>query len=127
MKEVSPSNPADAIPFQAVEVAPGKRQLAYCGDTATIQLRLWGLDGTEVYDSETTEEGFLTMEIGESSIFYGLDRGMLGMRVGAIRTLIVPPAYLVGAEGQPQHEVLKLIPEGQVAIVDVELIKLSSN
>ena len=119
LDRLTPSADHDAIPLRVMDTLPDKGMMAYCGDTVSIHLVLWKSDGTVLYDSG--KEKPLTMRLGDTTIFYGLDRALLGMREGGVRTAIIPPAYVTGAGG---HAALKAVPPGQLVIADISLAKV---
>ncbi len=120
---ITPESPVDAIPFQATDRVAGNGEIANCGMVADVHLRLWAPDGTSYYDSRTAQKGGkpLSLHVGRAEVFYGLDRGLLGMKKGGQRTLVVPPAFAVPAAGKdnPLKDVLK---KDQVGLVEVELM-----
>lgn len=123
VSNITPQSPLDAIPFQATDRIIGNGEVANCGMIADVALRLWGADGTVYYDSRkaNADASPITFHIGKSEIFYGLDRGLLGMKKGGQRSLIVPPAFAIASENaqNPLKDVLK---KDAVALVEVELL-----
>ncbi len=118
LDSLSPAADPDAIPLRVMDTLPDRGMMAYCGDTVTFNLVLWNSDGQLLYDSAKQEP--LVMQLGDAAVFYGLDRAMLGMREGGVRTAIIPPAYITASE----HPARKTLPEGQVALADIALIKV---
>lgn len=119
LDKLSPSADPDAVPLRVMDTLPGNGALAYCGDTVSVVLTFWGPDGKMLYDSG--KEKPITLQLGESAVFYGLDRTILGMRAKGVRTAIVPPAYLVSDK---ENKVLDALPKGQLAIVDISLVSI---
>lgn len=117
LKELRPAADRTAIPLRVMDTLPDRGQMAYCGDTVHIHLVLWGDNGTVLYDSSKKEP--IELRLGDASVFYGLDRALLGMRAGGVRTAIIPPAYLTG---KGDHPAFKALPEGKIAIADISLI-----
>lgn len=120
---LTPTAKRDGIPYLATDTVIGHGRVTLCGDNVSYRLRLWKPDGAVRYDSGNTP---ITAQLGDASVFYGLDRTLLGMREGGVRTVIVPPAYLVspGAIGK-KHPALAALPEGEIAVADVSLIASS--
>lgn len=74
------------------------------------------LDGT-VFDSSEGREP-LTFTLGSGQVIKGWDRGILGMCVGEIRKLQIPPELAYGESAMGK------IPKNSVLIFSVELIKI---
>ncbi len=120
LDSLTPAADPTAIPLRVMDTLPGKGQMAYCGDKAEIGLVVWKQDGTVLFDSgKTTPQ---SIALGESTLFYGLDRALLGMREGGVRTAIIPPAYIASGN---KNTVLDALPADQVAIVDISLSKIT--
>ena len=121
--EITPQSSLDAVPFQATDRVMGNGEIANCGMVADVHLRLWDGNGKIYYDSRNAAKDSkpLSLHVGRSEYFYGLDRGLLGMKKGGQRTLIVPPAFAVASDTKdnPLKDVLK---KDRVALVEVELV-----
>lgn len=91
---------------------PGKR--------AAVYYKGWLTDGTLFDQSKTDDKGALqpfVFEIGGGQVIKGWDQGILGMRVGGVRRLIVPPSLGYGAAG-----IKDVIPPNALLIFDIELL-----
>ncbi len=125
--EVRPQLPRDSIAFRAVDIIPGGKNLVYCGDAVRLHLELWGMDGQRFYDSREQNAEGLQLRVGDSALFYGLDRGLIGMRDRGTRTLLIPPAFLASLTEKPGEKlaaIRALLPEGQVVIADITLLEV---
>jgi FKBP-type peptidyl-prolyl cis-trans isomerase len=90
------------------EITPGTRvRVRYVG-------RL--LDGTE-FDRTLRRPFELTVGAGE--VIAGWDRGLLGMRLGGARRLVIPPELGYGARGAPPA-----IPPNATLVFDIELVEI---
>ena len=67
------------------------------------------------FDSSVGRQPFSFM-LGAGSVIKGWDRGLMGMKVGGKRTLIIPANLAYGQRGQGD------IPAGATLIYDVELV-----
>jgi FKBP-type peptidyl-prolyl cis-trans isomerase FkpA len=70
------------------------------------------------FDSSVGRGPFSFM-LGVGSVIPGWDRGLVGLKVGGKRTLIIPPNIAYGQRGAGQD-----IPPGSTLIFDIELLKV---
>jgi FKBP-type peptidyl-prolyl cis-trans isomerase len=75
-------------------------------------------DGTE-FDNSYKRGEPIPLTLGQGSVIKGWEEGLLGMKVGEKRTLIIPPDLAYGADGRPPT-----IPANSTLIFDVELVGL---
>lgn len=92
----------DLVVGTGPEVAPGQK--------LTMKYTGWLANGTE-FDS-----GTYPFRLGAQQVIGGWDLGVLGMKVGGRRQLIIPPALGYGKSGSGP------IPPNAVLVFDVELI-----
>jgi FKBP-type peptidyl-prolyl cis-trans isomerase len=124
LQSVTPHSDAHHIPFQAMDSVEGTGAVVGCGSTVEVHLTLWNQDGTKAYDSrETGEKKPITLEVGKAQWFYGLDRSVLNMRSGGVRTVIIPPAYMALGSITP-HPLESIIKQGNAYVMDVHLASL---
>ena len=75
-------------------------------------------DGTK-FDSSYDRGEPLSFQIGLRQVIEGWERGLMGMKIGGKRTLIVPPELAYGERGAGD-----LIPPNATLIFDVEIIAI---
>jgi FKBP-type peptidyl-prolyl cis-trans isomerase len=75
-------------------------------------------DGTE-FDNSYKRGEPIPLTLGEGRVIKGWEEGLLGMKVGEKRELIIPPDLAYGADGRPP-----VIPKNATLIFDVELVGL---
>lgn len=85
---------------------------AKSGDTLTVNYVGMLQDGT-VFD-----QGSYTFTLGAGTVIAGWDQGLVGMKEGGTRMLVIPPALGYGAQGYGP------IPANAVLIFQVELVKI---
>eukprot|EP00741_Cyanophora_paradoxa_P021200 tig00000237_g20461.t1 len=64
--------------------------------------RLVNRDGYVFWRTSELEEGYYEVDTGEAGVIAGLREGLVGMRAGGVRRVIVPPGPLTYAEGVEQ-------------------------
>jgi hypothetical protein len=108
----------DGLAFNVMENAPGEGAGASCGETITIHLTVWGSSGDKAFD------GTLPLALGSRELASGLDAGLLGMKPGGVRMLVLPPYAVVRGKPAKGHAAaLKALPSGKLAVVTVKRIK----
>lgn len=123
---LSPTLPVGMVSFRAAEITIGRGSQVLCGDMIRIQLDLWGPDGTLVYSTlRDNDKKPLEIRVGNSDMFYGLDRGLMGMREGGGRNLVIPPAYVVSRakEGGSFTKIIEKLPKDAIVLADVTVVE----
>lgn len=94
---------------QYVDLVVGTGRQAEVGDTAAVHYTGWPADGTK-FDSSLDREEHFSFRVGAGQVIKGWDDGVLGMKVGGKRKLIIPPQLGYGARGAggviPPHATL---------------------
>ncbi len=100
---VAPSSTAN-VPFQIIDLAVGTGPAAANGDRLTVSYTgwLWDANGVDnkgqVFDSASAAAPFVFV-LGTGQVIAGWDQGMVGMLVGGVRRLIIPPELAYGEAG----------------------------
>lgn len=107
--------------LQYEDIKIGGGETARIGYNATVHYTGWlksrdGSTGRKFDSSRDRDEPF-TFRLGAGQVIQGWDEGVLGMRVGGIRKLIVPSYLGYGANGAPPN-----IPPNATLIFEVELL-----
>lgn len=103
-----------------VDVQVGTGSPAATGNIVTVNYTGMFTDG-KVFDTSVGKQPF-TFELGAGKVIPGWDQGVLGMRVGGKRRLIVPPDLAYGERGIPGA-----IPPNSVLIFDIELLDVKES
>jgi peptidylprolyl isomerase len=99
----------------------GNGATAQPGQTAVVHYTGWlyiaGEKGRQ-FDSSRTRGQPFSFPLGGGRVIKGWDEGVVGMKVGGQRTLIIPPQLAYGSQGAGGG----VIPPNATLIFDVELI-----
>jgi len=106
-----------------VDVKVGNGETARPGQNAVVHYTGWlyiaGEKGRQ-FDSSRTRGQPFSFPLGGGRVIKGWDEGVVGMKTGGHRTLIIPPGLAYGAQGAGGGA----IPPNATLIFDVELIDL---
>jgi FKBP-type peptidyl-prolyl cis-trans isomerase len=105
----------EMVEYQAFERKTGVGTIARCGMEADFAVIIRDAAGKIAYDSSIAQN-HLTLTIGANEYFYGLEKGLLGMKPTGIRSLIIPPSHVVMG---------KAVPEPMRAIVKNDMMMLA--
>jgi FKBP-type peptidyl-prolyl cis-trans isomerase len=119
--------PANAITtasgLQYIEDAIGEGDAAKSGDMVTVQYTGWiqKADGSKglMFDTSRDIGRPFEFRLGRRKVIKGWDEGIVGMRVGGKRTLIVPTELAYGKRGAGA-----IVLPNQNLIFEVELVGL---
>ncbi|XP_051835975.1 FK506-binding protein 15 isoform X2 [Antechinus flavipes] len=70
----------------------------------------------QVFDSSVNKDKLLRLKLGSGKVIKGWEDGMLGMRKGGKRLLIIPPSFAYGSEGISGH-----IPSDSTLIFEMQV------
>jgi FKBP-type peptidyl-prolyl cis-trans isomerase FkpA len=92
------ANPAQ---FSATDVVVGTGTAAATGKTATVTYTGWLYSDTAADHKGTQfDAGTFSFTLGQNQVIQGFEQGVLGMKVGGKRTLLIPSSMGYGAAGQ---------------------------
>jgi hypothetical protein len=92
------------------------------GDTLTVNYSGWLANGTEFDSSVDVKFQHVqpfTLTLGQGQVITGWEQGLIGMKAGGSRRLIIPPDLGYGTSGSPPT-----IPGNAVLVFDVTLVKI---
>lgn len=111
--------------MQIIDTRPGRGMAATPGRVAVVQYTGWLYDPGapdhrgRKFDSSYDRGRPFSFTLGTGQVIRGWDEGIVGMRVGGRRTLVIPPRLAYGARGAGG-----VIPPDATLIFDIELLDL---
>lgn len=95
---------------------PGTGPQPQPGQTVKVHYSGWLTDGTP-FDSSRERGTPFEFPIGQGRVIQGWDEGVMAMKVGEVRTLVIPPSLGYGARGAGG-----VIPPNATLVFKVELL-----
>jgi FKBP-type peptidyl-prolyl cis-trans isomerase FkpA len=99
-------------------VAGDEVEVHYVGRLGGTRLSDWLGTGKE-FDSSRSRNAPATFKIGAGQLIRGWDIGMIGLKAGGVRKLIIPSSEAYGSKGIPP-----MIPPNATLIFEVEVLKI---
>jgi peptidylprolyl isomerase len=105
--------------LQVRDVVQGNGKAAESGDTLTMQYVGVSWSTGQEFDSSWGKQPF-KFQLGAGMVIPGWDQGLVGMREGGRRQLVIPPNLAYGPQGQPPA----IAPnETLIFVVDLKKVK----
>ncbi|GAC1351264.1 MAG: hypothetical protein NVS3B20_11090 [Polyangiales bacterium] len=114
----SASNPKAEDQLIKEDLVVGNGETAIKGAAVSVHYVGTLLDGTK-FDSSLDRGKPFVFTVGKGSVIRGWDEGVLGMREGGKRKLVVPPHLAYGDRGQPPT-----IPPHATLVFEIELLRV---
>ena len=99
------------------DIMIGRGAEATSGQTVTVHYKGW-LDNGTVFDSSRSHGEPFSFSLGNGQVIRGWDEGVVGMRVGGVREIIVPPDLGYGDEDKGT------IPPNSTLHFEIELLRV---
>ena len=109
--------------MQSVEINPGTGEPITAGKTAVVQYTGWLYEAAakdhkgKQFDSSRTGGQPFRFPVGTGQVIKGWDQGVVGMKVGESRRLIIPADLAYGDSGAGG-----VIPPGATLVFDIDLV-----
>jgi peptidylprolyl isomerase len=99
------------------DLVTGTGDEAVAGRGVAMRYTGWLPEGVEFDSNASSTERPFWFTLGQGRVIAGWEEGVVGMKVGGKRKLVIPSRLAYGAEGVPP-----VIPPHAVLVFDVELI-----
>ena len=118
----SPSATTSSAPYSQTDLRVGTGAEARAGRRATVHYTLWLYDSSRADNKGSLVESSVGRQpfpftLGAGGVIRGWDQGVVGMKVGGQRRLVLPPELAYGASGNPPA-----IPRNATLVFDIELL-----
>jgi len=116
---------AESMPMQKIDLTPGTGAEIKSGQNALVHYTGWLYDAAapenkgQKFDSSVDRNEPFEFPVGAGMVIKGWDEGVVGMKVGGKRRLVIPPEMGYGARGAGG-----VIPPGATLVFDVELVEI---
>jgi murein DD-endopeptidase MepM/ murein hydrolase activator NlpD len=108
--------------LQYIDVKVGCGTAVKAGNTVTVIYHGWLQSNGKLFDSSYLHGlTYQVQNIGQAQVISGWNIGLIGMKVGGTRRLIIPPALGYGTQGSPPT-----IPANATLIFDITLVSIDS-
>lgn len=120
----APVSPTVSVPFSQTDVRVGTGTEAATGGLMTVNYTGWVYDASKtenkglVFDTSLGKAAF-TFTLGAGQVIKGWDQGVVGMKVGGLRRLVIPPSLAYGDQRSGP------IPPNSTLVFDIELVSIS--
>jgi hypothetical protein len=109
-----------SAPLGVEDLRPGTGAAARAGNTlVTHYVGRLGTPLGEEFDSSRKHDPPFRFRLGQGHVIKGWEQGLVGMRVGGLRRLTVPPDLAYGERGVPPT-----VPPRATLVFDVELLAI---
>ena len=87
--------------LQYADVKVGTGQVVKKNDLISVNYTGWLANGTKFDSSKDRGQPFDNLQIGAGQVIPGWDEGVVGMKIGGIRRLVIPSGLAYGDQGSP--------------------------
>jgi cytoskeletal protein RodZ len=113
----TPTTNSDGL--QCIDIKVGTGQPATASSQVEVQYTGWIAANGKKFDSSYDRNQPLQVSLGQGQVIPGWDEGIVGMKHGGIRRLIIPASLAYGAAGQPPT-----IPANATLIFDITMVSV---
>jgi FKBP-type peptidyl-prolyl cis-trans isomerase FkpA len=97
------TGPSSTAPFTQVDLRLGTGTEAAAGQLLTVNYTGWLYDPTKAdlkglqFDTSANSSTPFAFTLGAQQVIQGWDQGLVGLKVGGIRKLVIPPSLAYGS------------------------------
>jgi FKBP-type peptidyl-prolyl cis-trans isomerase FkpA len=119
-----PTAPTVNVPFSVTELRAGTGRDAVAGKGVTVHYTGWLYDPNQPnnkgsqFDTSVNGQPY-SFVLGSGAVIPGWDQGLVGLKVGGVRQLVIPPDLAYGAAGRGP------IPPNATLLFEVELMAVA--
>ena len=119
-----PTAPSVNVPFSVTELRAGTGREAVAGKAVTVHYTGWLYDPNQPnnkgsqFDTSVNGQPY-SFVLGAGAVIRGWDQGLVGLKVGGVRQLVIPPDLAYGAAGRGP------IPPNATLVFEVELMAVA--
>ena len=115
----TPTAPSANVPFSTVDLRVGTGAEAALGSRVTVNYNGWLYNSGGIDNKGTRfDAGTFPFVVGQG-VITGFSQGTVGMRVGGLRRVTMPPSLAYGTAGSPPT-----IPGNATLIFEIELVSI---
>jgi FKBP-type peptidyl-prolyl cis-trans isomerase FkpA len=120
----TPTSASEVPGYSQTDVRPGTGNAAATGNVLGVQYTGWLFDPSKadqkglVFDTSIGSTAPFSFTLGAGQVISGWDQGLVGMKVGGLRRLVVPPSLAYGTSRNSS------IPPNATLVFDIELVSL---
>lgn len=107
--------------LQYVDIKPGSGAAVKAGDNVVVNYTGWLTNGKKFDSSlDSGRTPFTVQNVGQAQVIQGWNMGLIGMKVGGERRLVIPYQLAYGAGGYPPS-----IPAYATLIFDISVVSIN--
>ncbi|XP_056320563.1 FK506-binding protein 15 [Danio aesculapii] len=117
LAKVNSGGASDSVLIQ--DLVLGEGQVVENGDSLEVAYSGWLLQNHTtgpMFDSNLNKDKLLRLKLGAGKVIKGWEEGMLNMRKGGKRLMVIPPALAYGSQGVPNR-----VPPDSTLIFEAEI------
>jgi FKBP-type peptidyl-prolyl cis-trans isomerase FkpA len=115
----TPTSPTVNVPFSTVDVRVGTGAEANTGRTVSVNYAGYFYSATAPENKGNRfDAGPYSFLVGGGQVIQGFNQGVIGMRVGGLRRVTIPPSLAYGSQGSGT------IPPNSTLVFDLELLSV---
>lgn len=116
----TPTAPSANVPYSTTDLRVGTGAEATSGRPVVVNYTGWLYSATAANNKGTQfDAGTFPFVAGSNQAIAGFSRAVVGMRVGGLRRVVIPPELGYGAAGSPPR-----IPGNATLLFEIELVSV---